>query len=403
MRRQLALSTKIPTIVLSVCLTFGFISWLLLSTQINHLAKQAVHDKGTLTLERLTELVITPLFNSDTISVQVALKKVTQDSSIISASLFGVDGELISQSAKPEPQTLDAQIFTRNLELQNTQIGIISVVVDRKPIDQQYQQPFINWLILWLSFTLIATYLSHRFVDQLSLRIRRLNDRLPGNTEPMSDELSTLETKVQPLLSSVSESEQDSSNTYYYSLITAHIKNRQRLGNQLSQTNLDILFEKLDYCFLRTLQLYGGTRVDGDPESICFTIRSTQCTKQHLLVCLMAAYSLRQLIENLSLQHGVDLEINWTLNSQDISTSPQFYFEQGIAEIRHNNLKLAGQLQAGLIVLHCENYSINDLSSIAHFATYDDHYYLLEGFSENRQQLLQTQLQHLTSLCLGNG
>ncbi len=400
MRRQFTLSTKIPAVALSVCLVFGFISWLLLSTQINHLAKQAVFSKGTSTLERLTELIITPLFNSDTISVQVALKKATQDPSIISASLFGVDQELITQSIKPKPEQLEAQIFTRNLELQNTQIGIITVVVDRQPIYQKYQQSYINWLILWACFTLLTTYLSHRFADQISLRIRRLNERLPGSSEPMADELANLETKVQPLLSKVGESAENSSNTYYYSLITAQIKNRQRLGNQLNQESLDRLFEKLDYCFLRTLQLYGGTRVDGDAESICFTIRSTQCTKQHLLVCLMAVYSLRQLIENLSVQQGVDLEINWTVSSQEIETSPQFYFEQGLARIRQKNAQLGGELQAGLIALNCENYTVDELSSIAHFATYKEQCFILEGFSENRQQLLEKQLQHLINLCL---
>lgn len=400
MRRQFTLSTKIPAVALSVCLVFGFISWLLLSTQINHLAKQAVFSKGTSTLERLTELIITPLFNSDTISVQVALKKATQDPSIISASLFGVDQELITQSIKPKPAQLEAQIFTRNLELQNTQIGIITVVVDRQPIYQKYQQSYINWLILWACFTLLTTYLSHRFADQISLRIRRLNERLPGSSEPMADELANLETKVQPLLSKVGESTENSSNTYYYSLITAQIKNRQRLGNQLNQESLDRLFEKLDYCFLRTLQLYGGTRVDGDAESICFTIRSTQCTKQHLLVCLMAVYSLRQLIENLSVQQGVDLEINWTVSSQEIETSPQFYFEQGLARIRQKNAQLGGELQAGLIALNCENYTVDELSSIAHFATYKEQCFILEGFSENRQQLLEKQLQHLINLCL---
>lgn len=400
MRRQFTLSTKIPAVALSVCLVFGFISWLLLSTQINHLAKQAVFSKGTSTLERLTELIITPLFNSDTISVQVALKKATQDPSIISASLFGVDQELITQSIKPKPAQLEAQIFTRNLELQNTQIGIITVVVDRQPIYQKYQQSYINWLILWACFTLLTTYLSHRFADQISLRIRRLNERLPGSSEPMADELANLETKVQPLLSKVGESTENSSNTYYYSLITAQIKNRQRLGNQLNQESLDRLFEKLDYCFLRTLQLYGGTRVDGDAESICFTIRSTQCTKQHLLVCLMAVYSLRQLIENLSVQQGVDLEINWTVSSQEIETSPQFYFEQGLASIRQKNAQLGGELQAGLIALNCENYTVDELSSIAHFATYKEQCFILEGFSENRQQLLEKQLQHLINLCL---
>lgn len=400
MRRQFALSTKIPAVVLSICLVFGFFSWLLLSIQINHLAKHAVFSKGTSTLERLNESIVTPLFNSDTISVQVSLKKATQDPSIISASLFGVDQELITQSVRPKPDQSEAQIFTRNVELQNTQIGIITVVVDKNPIYQKYQQTYINWLILWICFTLLTTYLSHRFTEQISLRIRRLSNRLPGKIDSMTDELTALETKVQPLLSSAGESSEEGNNTYYYSLITAQIKNHQHLSKQLNQESLDHLFEKLDYCFLRTLQLYGGTRVDAATDSICFTIRSTQCTKQHLLVCLMAVYSLQQLLENLSAQQGVELEMTWTVSSQDITASPQFYFEQGLASVREKNTQLANQLQAGLIALNCENYTIDELSSIAHFVTYDKHCYILESFSENRQQLLEKQLQHLTNLCL---
>ena len=144
MRRQFALSTKIPTVVLSICLVFGFFSWLLLSIQINHLAKHAVFSKGTSTLERLNESIVTPLFNSDTISVQVSLKKATQDPSIISASLFGVDQELITQSIRPKPDRLEAQIFTRNVELQNTQIGIITVVVNKNPSTKNISNPILT-------------------------------------------------------------------------------------------------------------------------------------------------------------------------------------------------------------------------------------------------------------------
>ncbi|MCS5587164.1 MAG: hypothetical protein NZ697_01580 [Porticoccaceae bacterium] len=400
MRHQFAMSKKISAVVLSLCLLFGFVSWLLLSAQTTQLAEQAVLDRGNSTLGQLNELILAPLFNNDTISVQVALKKATEDPSILSASLFGVDRALIAQSAKPQLQQLKTETFTRNIELQNTQAGIISVVVNSQPIYEQYHRVLTNWLILWLSFTLLSTYLCYRFSDQLTERIRRLSDRLPGSIEQLSDEITTLERKIQPLLSTTGESTLNTSNIYYYSLITANLKNHQRLNNQLNRENLEHLFEKLDYCILRTLQLYGGNRIEGNNDSICFTIGSTHCSKQHLLVCLMAVYSLQQLLEHLSAKLGIDLEINWTISSDNISTAPQFRYEQGIVALKQQNAELADRLQEGLIVLNCDRFSIDELSSIARFQNYDDHCFILEGFPENRQQLLEKQLEHLIGLCL---
>ena len=400
MVHQLTMPKKIYTSVLSVCLLFGLISWLLLFTQTNQLAKQAIQDKGESTLGQLHELILTPLFNNDTISQQVALQKATEDSSIISASLFGVDGELITQSTEPQPQQQKTQTFTSDIEYQNTKAGIISVVVNSQSIYNQYHRVFNYWLILWLSFTVLSTYLSYRFADQLAERIRRLSDRLPGTAEQLTDEITMLETKIQPLLSTTGESSYDTGNCYYYSLVTAHIKNYQRLTNQLNKENLDYLFEKLDYCMLRTLQLYGGNRIEGDSNSICFTISSTQCSKQHLLVCLMAVYSLQQLLEQLSANLGIDLEINWTISSDNINKTPQFNYEQSIIALKKSNTELAVKLQEGLIVLNCDRYSIDELSSIARFQTYDNHCFILEGFPENRQLLLKKQLEHLIGICL---
>jgi len=399
MVHQLAMPKKIYATVLSICLLFGLISWLLLFTQTNQLAKQAIQDKGESTLGLLHELILTPLFNNDTISQQVALQKATEDPNIISASLFGVDGKLITRSTDPQPQQQKAKIFTGDIEYQNTKAGIISVVVDSQPIYNQYHRVFTYWLILWLSFTVLSTYLSYRFADQLAERIRRLSDRLPGTAEKLADEITTLETKIQPLLSTTGESTYNV-NCYYYSLITANIKNYQRLNNQLNKENLDYLFEKLDYCMLRTLQLYGGNRIEGDSDSICFTISSTQCSKQHLLVCLMAVYSLQQLLEQLSANLGIDLEINWTISSDNINKTPQFNYEQSIVALKKRNTELAVRLQERLIVLNCDKYSIDELSSIARFQNYDNHCFILEGFPENRQLLLKKQLEHLIGICL---
>lgn len=394
------MSLKIPTIFLFASLAFGFASWMLLSVQARNLAEQAVFDHGDAILNRLNDGILTPLFNGDTISVQVALKQATEEPHIISASLFSVDGELISRSGKPKPNQFETTEFKRTVEIQNTQAGVVSLLVNGQPIYTKHRDLVVDWIVLWLSFTLLGTYLCYRFADQLSMRLRRLSEKLPGNIEPLTDELTALETKVQPLLFNTADIEGDTSNTYFYSVITLSIQNRQHLINQLNRENLDRLFEKLDYCVLRTLQLYGGNRIQGGLESICFTIRSTQCSKQHLLVCLMAVYSLRQLIERLTIEQGISLESNWTLSSQNIPTAPSFYFEQGITGLKRQNAKLATQLTAGSVALHCDYYSLEQLSSIAHFSSLDTECFSLQGFPEDRQQLLDKQLEHLASLCL---
>jgi uncharacterized membrane protein affecting hemolysin expression len=400
MRRQLSMPKKTSATVLCICLLFGLISWPLLFAQADKLAKEAVADMAGSALNQLHESILSPLLRNDTISQQVALQRITEDSRIISASLNGIDGELLAQSINAGSQGVTVENFSENIEFQNTQAGVISIAINSRPIYQKYHRIFINWLFLWLSFTLLSTYISYRFVDQIISRIVRINDRLPGKTEPLADEISALETKIQPLLSTSGESTYTPNNRYFYSLISANIKNHQRLLQQLNKDNLDQLFEKLDYSILRTLQLYGGDRVEGMEDSFCFTIRSTQCSKQHLLVCLMAVYTLQQLIEQLSKKIGIDLEINWVINSDDIEISPKFWHEQSLLSLKKNNLEIASNLQEGLILLNCDQFDIDELSSIARFQRYETHQFILEGFSENRLQLLHKQLEYLIRICL---
>jgi uncharacterized membrane protein affecting hemolysin expression len=400
MRRQLSMPKKTSATVLCICLLFGLISWPLLFAQADKLAKEAVADMASSALNQLHESILSPLLRNDTISQQVALQRITEDSRIISASLNGIDGELLAQSINADSQGVTVENFSENIEFQNTQAGVISIAINSRPIYQKYHRIFINWLFLWLSFTLLSTYISYRFVDQIISRIVRINDRLPGKTEPLADEISALETKIQPLLSTSGESTYTPNNRYFYSLISANIKNHQRLLQQLNKDNLDQLFEKLDYSILRTLQLYGGDRVEGMEDSFCFTIRSTQCSKQHLLVCLMAVYTLQQLIEQLSKKIGIDLEINWVINSDDIEISPKFWHEQSLLSLKKNNLEIASNLQEGLILLNCDQFDIDELSSIARFQRYETHQFILEGFSENRLQLLHKQLEYLIRICL---
>tara|TARA_B110000046_G_scaffold182439_1_gene216444 strand:+ start:7827 stop:9029 length:1203 start_codon:yes stop_codon:yes gene_type:complete len=400
MHRQYSMAKKLPAMVLCINLAFGLFSSVLLSSQTSSLAKSTVSDKSKSTINQLVELVRTPLFNDDTISIQVALRKATQDPVIYTASFYDVNNQLITQSRRPGQIPKNIETLSAVVQLQDTQAGTVFIEINSQSVYRQYQAVFLSWLALWVTFAAGSTYLSLRYSEQLARRLRLLTNRLPGSAEPIVDEISALEARIQPLLSTAGQAHENTASGYYYSVVTATIKNRQRLGNQLNRENLELLFEKIDYCTSRALELYGGQRVEGSQGSICFYIRSTQSSKQHLLVCLMAIYSLQQLLERLGAKLGVDLEINWTLCSDNLPILPLFKHHEGIAILKQNSAQLAQQLQEGVIAIYSTEYDIEQLSSIARFQAFDENCYVLQGFSQERQKLLETQILHLAGICL---
>ena len=400
MHRQYSMAKKLPAAALSLCLVLGLIVSIITANQTSNLADAAIADKTQSVLRQLDEQIRTPLFNNDRISVQVALSRAVDDAVIFSASLYDVENKLITQSRQAEEAPANVELFRREIELQDTIIGSVIIELDSQPIYSQHRMILISWVLLWILFTAASTYLCHLFADQLARRLRILSNRLPGGGDKIIDELAALEAKIQPLLSNSGQADQDSNNGYYYSVVRACIKNRQRLNNQLNRESRERLFDSIDYCTARTLELYGGQRVEGAGGSICFYVRSTQNSKQQLLVCLMAVYSLQQLLERLSIKLGVDLEINWTMCGSNLSTLPLFSFDEGLASLKQQCTELGDQLQEGLIGLHSTEYDIEALSSIARFLVFDDNCFVLQGFPEGRQTLLEKQILHLANVCL---
>jgi len=398
MHRQYSMANKLPAIVLSACLIFGLLSWIVLYSHAASVSNQTLQEKGELTIAQLTELVRAPLFNNDNISIQVALQKVTEDPSIISASVEDVEGQLVAQSKKSPLEKVVANNFSRNIVFQDTLAGKVRLTINSQPIKQRFSQVVRNWLLLWALFTAACTYITYRFAEQLSRRIRLLTKRLPGGSENIVDEILALETRLQPLLAKGNDEELPETH-YYCSLVTATIKNRQRLDTQLNRQNMTLLLEKIDYCTLRTLELYGGKRIEGSNGRINFYIRSTQLSKQHLLVCLMAVYSLQQLLKQLSEQLGIDLEIAWTLCSENLPAAPLFQYHEGLDRLKGQASVLAKQLEEGSIGMQSKEYDIEQLSSIARFLPFSEDCYVLQGFPEGRQLLLEKQIQHLASIC----
>ena len=400
MRRQYSMAIKLPAIIASACLLFGFLSWAVIVSQTSTLAQQAVEDKSTATLNQLAELVRAPLFSNDTVGLQFALRKATMDQSIFSASLYDVDDNLIAQSTQASESFTNLTQFRRNIAFENTQAGTLLISVISQPIYAKYSHVFSIWAVIWLLFSIGCTYACYQFTGQLAQRLRILTNRLPGSSDPMIDEILALETRIQPLLATSDQFSKDTENGYYCSLVTATIKNRQSLNDQLNHENLELLFETIDHCVDRTLELYGAKRIEGSQSRVCFYIRSTQCSKQHLLVCLMAVYSLQKLLDRLSAKLGIDLEINWTLCSDNLSPLPVLRYHEKMSDLKYRSNSISERIDKGVIALYVTEYDIEQLATIARFNPFEKNCYIFNGFPEQRQALLEKQILHLASVCL---
>lgn len=400
MQHQFTTSVKLAMIVASALLSFGFISWIIIASQTAQLAENRVKDKSEVTLNQLSELIRAPLMTNDIVGVQFALRNATKDLAIQSASLFDVENVLITQSAQPQLSKEVLETFKYDIFVDHSLAGTLKISMDSQPIRNLYSQVFILWGIFWLVFSIATTYMAYITAEGLTRRLRTLTSRLPGTHEPMADEMLALENRIQPLLSSTRESDSSSGEGHYCSVVTAKIQNRPNLDRQLNHENLERVLENIDLCIDRTIELYGGRRLEGSNDSFSFYIRSTEHSKQHILVCLMAVYSLQQLLERLSSKLGIELAINWTLCNGHVPSLPIFRYHERIYSLKQESLGLSATLERGLIAVSIVEYDIEQLRSIAKFSKLTENHYLFEGFSEQRQMLLEKQIVHLASVCL---
>ena len=400
MLRQLSNTHKVVIATALICLTYGLSGWGILSWHATQLSQQQIASTGNSVLDSLSEQVRTPLFQNDKISIQVALRKAASNPEVISASILDIQKNILSRSSDALAGESGGILFSRDIEIQDTLAGTLNIVVHRQLIEQRQWQPVYNWLILWLLVSAAACYLSYSYGDRVALRLRKIINSLPGKTEPVTNELSALELKLQPLLANVARDDDSQDHGFYGSLIGATIKNRQQLEQQLSRQNLESFFAQIDYCMLRALELYGGERIAGDSGQLYAMIRSTQFSRQHLLVCLMASYTLQQLLNALSESSGIDLEISWTLHSRTLQASPRLRYDEQLGELKAKSQQLGNAIQEGLIVAAVEELNAEQLNSLAHFQPWDQDCFVLASFSEQRQLLLEKQVQHLSGICL---
>ena len=123
-----SLGVRLPAVTSLACIVFGIASWIVIASQTSNLSNQALNDKGNSTLNQLAEMIRAPLLNNDVVSAQFVLRSATEDELVFSASLYDIENNLIAKSSQADLLPEALEVFTSNIELEDTLAGTLVVL-----------------------------------------------------------------------------------------------------------------------------------------------------------------------------------------------------------------------------------------------------------------------------------
>ncbi|TFH67683.1 hypothetical protein E3W66_05360 [Gammaproteobacteria bacterium LSUCC0057] len=400
--KRLALGQRFALRSALLWLLFGACSAMTLSYFAAQNSQAIIQQRGSAALESSAKLLQTPLFNRDLISIQAIMVDLVASADIVSATLVDARGVPLSAIRATEHDSQGREtLFQQRISLADSDAGLLTVGVDRSAIERRQYQPAWVWATLWLLFATLSCALEYRRGAQLQQRLALLNSKLPGpRAEIGHDELSALEQRLQPLLTGANDSDSEQGHSRFASLVTLTLHNHTDLSRQLSRENRERLLERIDYCLLRTLELYGGSRIEGSSTQLRCYFHASSFSKQHLMLCLMASWSLRELLQRLSEQSGIELALSFAIHSSPLRAGGRTLQDQQLGVIKEQAEQSAKRLTSGDILIVSNEMDREQLSSLGHFEHVDQLGALLQGFSSQRTELLQTQFHHLCRICL---
>ena len=394
-----SLKYRAPIQTLFTCLLIGTLLCLVSFSQTQKLIEKKSNSEKDSIMNQLVTLIQKPLLNNDNLGLQFTLQEMTTNKFVKSCSFFDVNGDLVVKSSTETSLNLNSEKIEKMLEFEKTVLGTLVVELDLSQIQSEQMMIFYYVVLMWLLLTVVLTLITFRNSANISKGIADLTSLIPGDHPTIKNEIDALKSKLQPLIKNLDEIDILQNSNSFACIFSGVILNRQSLNNELGKENQNSLFEKVDLCVKRTLELYGGERLEGNEGTISFLIRSNSKSKQHILISLMAVHTLNQVLIKLSRKMSVNLNISWSIHNDELPLAPLFKFHESIQKLKVLAREEASKNNNNDIVLSSIYFDFDELTTIARFKFWRENIYLLEGFDEQRQVILQKQIDHICSVC----
>ena len=393
------LTRKTTAFVVLTYLIFGLTNLSFVSHLSHQHANEILTSKGNLLLKNLSERLSTAMDNNDNISIQVSLNQITKEPLIYSASLYNRTNDMRVQSQRGGHIPSQLQILRVPVKSKLNPSGFIELSLDKESALLPYRWIIIACLSFWTIFTVIMAITCFKFTEKISSRITHLSNHLPNKKALHGDELRILEQQIETLITPSDDLDGHGKRIRYCSIVRVTLFNRKCIANQLNRENQELLFEKLDLCVTRTTELYGARRLEGEEGVLYFEIQSAECSKKHLLASMMCMYAMKQLLSNLASLMGIELKVGFTACGNTTVTTPVFQYQEQVNDLKKFCTRLSHKLEPGAISIFTDDFSCDELSTIALLSQSDDNFFIFKAFPPNRQDLMDKQIQYLADVC----
>ena len=125
-----SIKSKSPIQTFALCLLLGGVLCLISLVQTKHIIAEKIESEQRSIMDQLANVIQKPLLNNDTLSVQFILEDATNNSYVVSSSLFDVNGNLVTRSQQKKLPPKNANEITQNIEFENTILGNLRIELD---------------------------------------------------------------------------------------------------------------------------------------------------------------------------------------------------------------------------------------------------------------------------------
>ena len=263
----------LPMLAVLFSIIFGTLSVLIINHQMSMIIdKQEKYLGDTLSLQ-LAKITKNSIINKDILSLQIELDDMLRIDGIGFVAVYDASMQILSKAERV------TQINNRNI-LGNKYINPITIEneIAGYAVIQFYEGFFSSYfkgknkviVLLFIGIFSTLIYISVKLGKNLSVRLNNINEQLPNNSEGTMDELSILENRLKPLISSRTNSQAFGMEERYEesTILAVECKNLTILKTRVNPEHLESLMYQFDILINKVSDIYGATRFNADQRCI---------------------------------------------------------------------------------------------------------------------------------------
>jgi uncharacterized membrane protein affecting hemolysin expression len=316
---------KLPTLTLIFSLITGCFIALILGLQLNSMAENQQNQLGQALSSQLAKIVRDPILRHDNLSLQLEVDEMLNLKSVHQVIVYDASHQVLAKTQRSQNTDSNQNLHASPITIENAIAGYVSIQLDPLSFDPPLQTLRQSFMLLWLAVVLALLFFSFKFGKQLSGRLNHLIQQLPGETPESMDELSCLESRVEPLLATRQQLKEpvDGQQQKYCTLLAIVCKNLSRLESLINREHFESVMAQLDYLINDAASLYGATRLSADRCSIYLEFSGETEHSDHPLRALYCATAIQLLSKKLLGEQGIELELASAISQgkQQLSSS----------------------------------------------------------------------------------